>query len=301
MVQLFSFSQTAEEFDSLSQKKVEQNDYQYAMVLVNKAIEKDSKNQWYYLHKADIQFKLSGPADAIKIIQSAILLDPKNPEPYNHAGVYYDSGGIIDSAIIMYNLAIANATNDTSRYAYILNRGVAKSSKRDFEGAVIDFETVLNFDPENIGALNNISPCYRQLGMPLKGIVCLKKIIALDSTFIGTYINLGFVYSELDSLQLSISFFNKALELDPGEATTYSNRGYVYFKMGDHTSALRDINRSIQLYPTNSYAYRNLALVYIALDKPTEACAALSYALNYGFEQRYGAEVSQLINRYCKK
>ena len=200
----------------------------------------------------------------------------------------------------MYNKAIECAESDTMKNYIISNRGAARTGIRDFEGAIKDFETALLFDPNNIGALNNVATCYAELHMTDKSIDCLKKIISLDPKFTGTYCNLGFIYSALDSLDLAISYLNKLLELDPNDAIGYNNRGYVYYKKDDFANALHDINLSIKLYPTNSYAYRNLALVYIALNKTKEACTSLGYAMNYGFEKRYGSEVSELFLKYCK-
>jgi tetratricopeptide (TPR) repeat protein len=296
----FANAQTAKEFEEMAQKKMDAKDYQYAMVLINKAIALDTKNQWYQFQKASIQFELNGPREAIDIIQSAIKLDKKNAEGYNRAGTYYNSGGIADSAIIMFDLAIKYAKTDTIKYSYLMNRGVAKLGKRDFKNAVKDFDVVLAFDPNNLGALMNISSCYGELGRSVECIATLKKVIAMDPTFDGSYGNLGFMYSDMDSLDLAIYYFNKQLELVPTDPVAFNNRGYVYYKKADYASALSDINFSIKAYPTNSYAYRNLALVYIALRKINEACAALSYADSYGFEKRYGPEVSQLLEKYCK-
>ncbi len=297
----YTYGQTAIEYSDKADMQIERKDYQYAMVLIEKAIALNDTNQWYYLKKSEIQFELSGPLDAIKIAKQAININNESPEPYNRVGNYYESAGIVDSAIMMYDAAINYANNDTARYSYIMNRGTAKSSNRDFKGAIKDYEKVLEFDTEDIGALNNIAPAYRQLGMVDKSIKCLKKIISIDDSFIGPFVNLGFIYSKLDSLDLAIEYFDKALVIDPEEALVYSNRGYTYYKKEDYSKALKDINLSIKLYPTNSYAYRNLALVYIAMDKIDEACTVLSYAIKYGFERRYGSEVSELIRKYCGK
>ena len=301
LIPVFSLSaQTADEFETLALKKMEQKDYKYALELIDKAIALDTKNQWYYISKADIQFQLSGPLESIRTLQHGLTQNEKKSQLYNRLGTYYDSGGMGDSSIIMYNKAIECAESDTMKNYFISNRGAARTGIRDFEGAIKDFETALLFFFFCIGALNNVATCYAELHMTDKSIACLKKIISLDSTFTGTYCNLGFIYSELDSFDLAISNFNKVLELDPNDAIGYNNRGYVYYKKGDFASALRDINLSIKLYPTNSYAYRNLALVYIALNKMKEACTSLGYAMNYGFEKRYGPEVSQLFMNYCK-
>jgi tetratricopeptide (TPR) repeat protein len=293
-------AQTAKEYSEMADTKIENNDYRNALEFINRAIQLNDTNQWYPIQKAEIELKLYGPSEALSVIFKAMHLNRKNSEFYNRAGIYYESAGVTDSAIYMYNLALKFAKDDTTKYAYILNRGTAKASKRDFEGAKLDYEKVLEFNPNDIGTLNNIANVYRELKMPNKGINSLKRIIEIDPTFIGPYINLGFAYLQLDSLDLSIKYFDEALKIDPKEALVYSNRGNVYYKQKKYSAALKDINYSISLYPTNSYAYRNLALVYIATNKMSEACETLKFAEYYGFEQRYGDEVKTLRAKHCK-
>ena len=297
----FVYAQTGEYFFEKAKIKEEQKDYQYASILIDKAIQLDDTNIWYWLKKAEIQLNTKEPYLAIKYIKRAISIDSTKSEPYNRGGTFYESRGLIDSSIYMYNKAIKFAKNDTIRYSYIQNRGNSKAAKRDFEGARIDYELALKFDPNDAGSLNNIASIYRQLGMPNEAIESLKKLISIDSLLIGSYINLGFAYSKLDSLDLAIKYFDRALTLDSNEALVYSNRGYTYYKKENYSKALSDINKSISLYPTNAYAYRNLALVYLSLNSSKEACTALDFAKKYGFTQRYGGEVEELINNHCKK
>lgn len=297
----FARAQTAEDFFEKAKIQEEKKDFQYASILIDKAIQLDDTNMWYWLEKADIQLNLDDSYLAIESIRKAIAIDSTQPEPYNRAGSYYQNRGIIDSAINMYDMAINLAPNDSSRFSYLHNRGSAKVSERDFEGGRLDYESVLKFDPNDIATLNNIASVYRQLDMPYKAIECLEKVISIDSLFIGPYINLGFAYSKLDSLDLAIKYFDKATEIDPDQPLIYSNRGYVYYKKGDYTKALTDINKSLEIYPTNAYAYRNLALVYLKTNNMQEACTVLDYAQYYGFTQRYGNEVEELINEHCKK
>ncbi|MCF8295921.1 MAG: tetratricopeptide repeat protein [Saprospiraceae bacterium] len=299
IISSLSYGQRASEFRDMAKEKIAQKDYQYALVLIEKAIALNDTNQWYYLTKSEIQIKLYGSREALKSINQAININNKRAEPYNRAGSCYLAVNIIDSAIIMYDLAIKYAENDTAKYSYIANRGSAKYRNRDFLEAIKDFEKVLEFNPQDIAALNNAANVYAELGKRDKSIECYKNIITIDENFIGSYINLGFNYSEMDSLDLSIEYFGKAIEMDSTQALIYSNRGYTYYKKGDYTNALKDINYSISLYPGNSYAYRNLALVYIATNKMDEACTVLGYALDYGFEKNYGNEVSELISKYC--
>lgn len=219
----FASAQNAKEYSEMAENKTTNNDYKYALVLINKAISLNDTNQWYPIQKADIEFKLYGYRDAISTILKAIPLNRKKAEFYNRAGTYYESGGIIDSAVYMFNLAIKYALNDTMKNAYLQNRGAAKIANRNFEGAKIDFEKVLEFNPNDIVVLNNVATVYDELGQKNKAISTLKKIIRIDPTFIGTYINLGFSYTEIDSMDLAIQYFNHALTLDPKEAVVYNN------------------------------------------------------------------------------
>ncbi|MCR9252843.1 MAG: tetratricopeptide repeat protein [bacterium] len=296
----FIFAQSYEDYERKSDEKYKEGDYQYAMVLINKAIQLNDTSVRLLLKKSDLEFELSGPREAFAIAKSASDLDKSNPMPYNQMATFYNSGGLIDSAIAMYNKAIELANSDLEKYMYISNRGTAKLGMRDFEGAAEDFEIVLEYDSMNFAALNNIFSVYQELGMFDKAINSLEKVLAIDSTLTGPYVNLGFLYSSMDSVELAISYFDKALEIQPNEPLVFSNRGYAYYQLGEYQKAFSDVNRSLELYPSNSYAYRNLALIYLATDSNEEACRALKYAYAYGFTQRYGSEVEDLLRKHCK-
>jgi len=292
-------AQDAEEYIKKAEEKIEKQDYQYAMVLIDKALAINDTNIWYYLLKADVQFKLTGPKDALGIINQAIEIDNQAAEPYNRAGIYLESGGVFDLAIEMYDYAISLATNDSAKHSYIMNRGVAKTASRNFEGAVEDFETVVKFNPNDIGNLNNIAMCYSELNDNKKSIETLKRILDIDSLFIGPYVNLGFIYSSLDSFDVALKYFDKAVEMDPNSALALNNRGYAHYKKKNYAQALKDINKSIETYPTNAYAYRNLALVYIAQKNKYEACQSIERALELGYEKRYGNDILELKEKNC--
>lgn len=297
---LAAYPQSAAELAEMAEKKLEKDDYQYALVLIEKAIAKNDSNQWYYLTKADIERKLYGSRQALKTVFKAISINRKNPEPYSRAGTLYASRNMADSAIYMFDLAVKRAPDDTTKNMYLMNRGAAKQMIRDFEGARADYEQIIRFDPDNIPTLNNLSAVYAELDMKPQAIRHLKRISDLSPGFNGPLVNLGFIYSDMDSLDLALQYFDKALAMDPKDPLIYNNMGYVYYKKGSYATALKQINHSISLLPSNSYAYRNLALVYIATGKKTEACDALRYARSYDFKANYGDEVDELIKTHCR-
>lgn len=296
-----SFSQTAEEYFELAIKKYQEEDYQYAKTLIEKSIALDSTDLWSWLFSATINRKSGEYRSALGDYDRALQIDSTEAEIYNRIADLFTSVNSLDQSIYFYDKAIHYAKSDTLRFNYLMNRASAKGILRDYEGAIKDMEAGMEIDPNNILILNNLPMFYQEVGQKEKAIQILKRSIELDPTFIGPMINLGLIYSEMDSLDQSEFYFDMAIKLDPKEPLLLNNRGYLFLKKKEYQKALRDINESINLYPSNSYAYRNRALTYIELGLIDEACRDLSIAEHYDFKSRFGDEVEQLIQKYCKK
>jgi Tfp pilus assembly protein PilF len=79
-----------------------------------------------------------------------------------------------------------------------------------------------------------------------------------------------------------------------------NNLGYAELRAGDANSALKHIQRSIEINPSNSYAFRNLGHVWKEMGDLEKACEAYKQALDLGFTNRYGPEVKQHYETYCR-
>lgn len=293
-------AQQGDEYYTMAIEKREKKDYSYASILIDKAIQLNKNNPWYYLEKATIQLKLSDSDQAIRYIKKAIDADTTFAEAYSRAGRFYSSRGFPDSALVMFDNAIRLAKDDTVKHVYLMNRGTHKASYMDYEGAAADLEEVLRFNPTHFSALNNISNVYDALGRRDEAIQAMKKCMHLEGNAVGPYVNLGLLYSKTDYLDSAIYYFDKAIETDPSEPLIYSNRGFAFYKLQRYNDAIRDINKSLSLYPTNSYAYKNLGMVYLSMGKKQEGCTALQYAEQYGYAMNYGDEVNRLLKKYCE-
>jgi Flp pilus assembly protein TadD len=92
----------------------------------------------------------------------------------------------------------------------------------------------------------------------------------------------------------------RAISLDPNFAYAYNNRGYARLMLGDLNSAYDDINTSIRLEKANSYAYRNLGLYYLKTGRKNEACQEFNKAIKFGFRDKFGEEVDNLLKVNCE-
>lgn len=92
----------------------------------------------------------------------------------------------------------------------------------------------------------------------------------------------------------------RAVEVQPDSPYALNNLGYAELRAGDREAALRLVQRSIEIDPGNSYAYRNLGHVWKEMGDLAKACEAYERALQLGFGMRYGPEVKQMKDTYCR-
>jgi tetratricopeptide (TPR) repeat protein len=298
-----SVAQTAAEYAKNAEQLLEKDDAKGALKLINKAIEMEPKDPRNYSIRGNVQVNLHNVKEAFADYDKSLRMDPKDPWLYLNRAIAFYTIQEPDQAIMDYDdaLKLVPAGQDTIKYVLTNNRGNAKSMMRDFKGAYEDYKSVLAYDPRNIGALTNIASVCDEIGKGDETIGYLLEVIEIDPTFVGGYGNLGFKYSNMGKYAEAVKMFDKVLELDPAEPLGYNNRGYAKMMMGDHKGALKDINKSLELYPGNSYAYRNRALLYIKMGKESNACEDISAALQRGFTDMYGDEMLVLKTKYCKQ
>lgn len=297
---LNSYAQTAGSYFTKAEKLFKEKKYAAALQLTEKALALDSTQLDYYDLKAQCHTELKQWQQVYDAYTKGLMINPKASYFYNYRGNFLISSGNFDEAIADFDNGIPYAENDSIQFVLILNRGSAKTLKRDFEGAYKDFMSCYSFDSTNVGVLTNLGSVCDETGRKAETLKYLEKALALEPTSIPAIGNIGFKYQEMGDYKTAIKYFNRALALAPNDGQCYGNRGYNKLKLGDIKGAKQDLEKAIQLYPANSYAYRIRALIYIEEKQYAKACADLQTALDKGFTVSYGNEVQELKEKYCK-
>jgi len=111
----------------------------------------------------------------------------------------------------------------------LISQGIAYGNAGQMDQAIATFKHVLNIDPGNMDALND----------------------------------LGVAYFRLNDLNRSLFYHTAAIEAAPNDPRLYFNRGLLLSKyMHQDKKAIRDFTRTIELAPSYVRAYLNRALAY---------------------------------------
>ena len=164
-----------------------------------------------------------------------------------------------------------------------INKGIQFGEKGEFQKAISEFNEVLQLDPKNIHAYNNLGVVYYRLGNvdevistytkaidlgiadanmyffrglmygkykneDAKAVKDYSKAIELNSNFTRAYLNRGFAYSFLNMPDKAIADYNKVVELNPNDLKIIVElRAQAYYKKGDYKMAWTDVEKAKEL------------------------------------------------------
>jgi tetratricopeptide (TPR) repeat protein len=117
------------------------------------------------------------------------------------------------------------------------NRGNARVSQSNFDGAIEDFN----------------------------------QAIALAPSATDPYLNRGTAYEGQGKYQEAIADYNQVIDLDPTDAMAYNNRANAEGSLGNWQSALQDYTKAVELAPNFAWAQANVALSLYEMGKKEES------------------------------
>lgn len=126
-------------------------------------------------------------------------------------------------------------------------RGLAKADLGDGQGAIADFDKVLEIDPQVVVAYINRAIAKRKLGDNRGAIIDFDKALAINSKMAISYNGRGVAKRNLGDIKGAIADYSQALAIDPQGVDAYRNRGIAYELLGDLKSACKDWRSSASL------------------------------------------------------
>jgi len=182
-------------------------------------------------------------ADAIRWLEKAVALDGHNKDAWYYLGrAYYTKSRLIEA-----------------RNAFL---------------------AVLDLDPRDAKAENNLGLIFESSGQPNAAIEAYRKAISWQEQSLQPseqpYVNLGNLLMEQGRTAEAMEPLEKAVALAPDNAFCHMTLGVYYRKTNHLDSARRELERATQLDPENAVAHYQLGRAYKELHALDRAEAEFS-------------------------
>ena len=152
-----------------------------------------------------------------------------------------------------------------------LQQAITTHQEDKLEEAESLYRSLLETDPKNLSANNNLGILLYSLGRFSEAEKCYKKATELKPDFADAYNNLGITLKKLKKYDEAEKSFNKAIELQPDVAGAPFNLGNMLKDLRRFDEAETSFNKAIELKPDYAEAYNNLGNVLRDLKRLDEA------------------------------
>jgi len=165
-------------------------------------------------------------------------------------------------------------------------------SKNKLNDAKIIFQNVINVEPTNYKAHNNIGAILLKLGNLDEAEENFRKAVELNPEFVIAYYNLGIIQAKLLKFNEAEISYKKAIELKEDYVEAYSNLGSVYLKLEKLLKAEENFEKAIKFNSSFAVGYYNLAVTQEKLKKFNEA--EKSYKKAIELKENYTEAINNL-------
>ena len=152
----------AVQYYMIAQEKYYAEDYNQAITHLDKAIQLNPEDTFYFMGRGGVKDVLGKHDDAIDDYNQAIKLDPENIPAYNARGSTKNHIGDYKGAIDDYSKIIKLDHNNGEAYTA---RGNINLKLKNYQAAFKDFTEAMRLEPQDLDANLSIAAYYRDKGM----------------------------------------------------------------------------------------------------------------------------------------
>ena len=158
-------------------------------------------------------------------------------------GDHFLKNGMYKLAIKYYDAALKRNPDLAITYS---RRGYTKDALGDYEGAIEDYTTAIELNP-NVGAYYNRGNAKRHLGDDKGAIADYDTVITLNPEDVSAYYNRGNIKRKIRDYVGAIADYNSVIKLNPEDVYAYKNRGTAKQALGQYEEAEADLARAKEL------------------------------------------------------
>jgi tetratricopeptide (TPR) repeat protein len=164
-----------------------------------------------------------------------------------------------------------------------VQEGKAALAHGDLDGALRQFELVVERFPQRPEGHNNLGSLYAALGRYDRAEQCFSSVLELLPGNVNVSYNRGVVRIRLQDFDGALADLGAVLSVFPEDADCWNNLGVASFLKGDYAEARGHFRHALELVPNYPNALLNLCDTETAAGRPEGAIAACEdYLLHYG-------------------
>ena len=221
-----------------------------------------------------VHFRQHQPRESLATFARAAKIRPPQASDLKIAALDYvllndydDAARYLEQSLTM------NPADDEARY----HLGRVRYQQNKFDLAIAAFRLVLQHDPENLKAHNNLGLCLEAKEQTSAAIAEYRKAIDLDARAPDhteqPYLNEGKLLNTLNRASEAVSVLTEAVAISPGSTSSHYELGRAQFALGHMEDAQTELQKAIKLDPRNSSVHYLLGRVLSRMGKADEAAA----------------------------
>ena len=224
-----------------------------ALAVANAQLAKYPKNTGFHIIVGRLLFEQQKDAAGAEAeFKRAVELDKNNTEALVSLGRAQSEQGKTDQALQTY---LDAAKNNPKEIAFSLLAGGIYESKQDWDQAKQLYQRVLELQPDNPLASNNLAYVMLQQGgnvdVALAMAQTARRQLPDNASSADT---LGWAYYHKGVYNSAIGLFKEAVKKDPENATYNYHLGLAYARNGQAAQARQQLDRVLRIKPDSSEA-----------------------------------------------
>ena len=162
-----------------------------------------------------------------------------------------------------------------------LDKAIECFKKKDWNGAIDLFTSILEVEPNNAEVYNNLGLCYANLGDDEKAEKAYLKCIELNPKIPQCYINLVDIYYKQHRLGEGINTLSYAIDMMPSDLIFRHYLARFYMEDAKRDLAIDELEYILERQPENYDAYYDLARAYFDMGIYDSAIENLENVLEF--------------------
>jgi tetratricopeptide (TPR) repeat protein len=220
-----------------------------------------SADAWYLL--GFVLNRENKPKDSLAVYSKAAALSPPTGDDLKMVALNYEL--LNDNADAIHWLEVAVQKDSTNKEAwYFLGRAYYTASR--LPAARKAFDRVLELDPQDSRAENNLGLIYESAGKTDEALAAYRNAIAWQKENAPSkdqpYLNLGSLLITLERSEEAVAPLQQSVALAPQDGQCHLRLGTAFLHLNRLEEAERELREAVRLAPNDAAAHYQLARCY---------------------------------------